>query len=176
MASAGRAYDDSQVGHESPSPPRSGRASRGVSRGSDKRSREAGSGPRADASRGMLRRRHALHQPLHARYTHNKCNGGNNGLRDLPLLNKKTNTTRVRMTDSEPYCGARIDTRTIPIDVRTPRQIGCDRWQRSEALRHYAAFTLEEQTAEAEYIATKWKPPRSRRRAVHRPNIAQGRH
>ena len=80
------------------------------------------------------------------------------------LLNKKANTTHLRMTDGEPYCGARIDTRMIPIDARTPRQINCDRFQRSDALKHYAAFTLEGQTTHAEYVAVEWQPPRSRKR------------
>lgn len=80
------------------------------------------------------------------------------------LLNKKANTTHLRMTDGEPYCGARIDTRTIPIDARTPCQINFDRCQRSDALKHSAAFTLEGQTADAEYVATGWQPPRSRTR------------
>jgi hypothetical protein len=59
------------------------------------------------------------------------------------LLNKNTSTTQLRVTDAEPCRGARIGTRTIPIDGRTPRQISVERCQRSDALRQYAAFTLE---------------------------------
>jgi hypothetical protein len=80
------------------------------------------------------------------------------------LLNKKTNTTHLRLTNGQPYCGARIDSRTLPYEVRTPTQINCDRCRGSEALKLYEAFTDDGQTSDAEYVAAKWKPPRDRNR------------
>jgi hypothetical protein len=90
------------------------------------------------------------------------------------LLNKKTTSTHLRTTNREPDCGARIDARTIPIEVRTRSEINCDRCQRSDSLKHDAAFTPEGQTADAEYVATTCRPPRSRKQEVDQPNIARG--
>jgi hypothetical protein len=80
------------------------------------------------------------------------------------LLNKRTNTTHLRLENGQPYCGARIDSRTLRYEVRTPNQINCDRCRGSEALKLYEALTDGGETADAEYVAAKWKPPRSRTR------------
>jgi hypothetical protein len=80
------------------------------------------------------------------------------------LLNRKTNTTHLRLESGQPYCGARIDYRTIPYEVRTPTEINCDRCRRSESLKRYQSWTQWGDNDAAEYFAANWQPPRSQKR------------
>ena len=80
----------------------------------------------------------------------------------LPALrNKATNVTHLAAPTGEPYCGTRVDRRLLPIQVRKPEEINCDKCRRSGALRlREHVLSLNVDTVQADAVTAELKPPR----------------
>lgn len=83
----------------------------------------------------------------------------NNGGMVPGLRNRATNVTHLATEHGEPWCGARVDRRLIPFQVRRPDEVNCDRCRRSQAFKSHA-YAQEIGFEEADAIGTIVKPPR----------------